>query len=60
MTAHVDIGQWIAAFAAILNVTPRTVLRWAESGRFPHAVLGRVAGRESWVIPEEDVKAAKR
>lgn len=45
--------------AEMLGVSPRTVLRWAEAGRFPHAVRGSIAGRDAWVIPAEDVKAPK-
>ena len=44
--------------AEILGKTKRTIQRWCQSGRFPHAQpLHPASARSEYIIPASDVQA---
>ena len=50
-----------ADVAAELGVTERTITRWCEAGRFPHAYrLNPEAEKSPWLIPPSDVETVRQ
>jgi len=50
-----------ADVAAELGVTERTITRWCEAGRFPHACrLNPKAEESPWLIPPADVETIRQ